>query len=194
MSVEPALPVFGYASLLNKTTLPPGTHLERAELRGWIRQWRSPQPVPTGRICALTISRRANATLQGAIFLTNTHVDANLAVREKTYVSIEDDVHRAGRSARAIIYTAPVQELSWARAECPVCLSYVDCVLQGYYRMYGVDGVRAFVATTEGWELPFQDDRRNPRYPRSVSLTATEKDIFDAILRERGIAYHYTSN
>ena len=43
-----------------------------------------------------------------------------------------------------------------------------------------------FVAETEAFHLPIHEDRDRPLYPRAVSLTASETELFDLALGRRG--------
>lgn len=46
-----------------------------------------------------------------------------------------------------------------------VLLSYLDVVVQGYFREFGRKGVVHFFEMTEGWHAPVLNDRANPIYP-----------------------------
>ncbi|MEY8843070.1 gamma-glutamylcyclotransferase, partial [Cribrihabitans sp. XS_ASV171] len=61
----------------------------------------------------------------------------------------------------------------------PILLSYLDVVVQGYLRVFGVDGADRFFATTDGWESPILDDRAEPRYPRHRRLKDEERAFVD---------------
>jgi hypothetical protein len=60
-----------------------------------------------------------------------------------------------------------------------ILLSYLDVVVQGFFREYGAEGVQRFFDTTDGWEVPVLNDRGNPRYPRHRTLTAEETALVD---------------
>jgi len=71
--------------------------------------------------------------------------------------------------------------------------SYVDCVLAGFARHFGEDGVDRFIASTDGWHRPLIADRGSPRYPRAVALDAPERALVDrrvASAQHAAIAAH----
>ncbi|MEM7659430.1 MAG: hypothetical protein AAF399_25150, partial [Bacteroidota bacterium] len=61
----------------------------------------------------------------------------------------------------------------------PILRSYLDTVVQGYLREFGVDGVARLFATTSGWEAPIRDDRVAPVYARAQPLTGEETALVD---------------
>jgi hypothetical protein len=61
----------------------------------------------------------------------------------------------------------------------PVLLSYLDVVVQGYVRAFGLAGVQHFFDTTDGWEAPILNDRTEPRYPRHQQLKPEERELVD---------------
>ena len=83
------------------------------------------------------------------------------------------------------VYTA--DEALPPHAEPPRILrSYLDAVMQGFLALHGEDGLRRFIAETESFDIPVHEDRDRPTYPRAVSLTPSEVDLFDRLLSERG--------
>jgi hypothetical protein len=67
--------------------------------------------------------------------------------------------------------------------------SYIDVVVQGYLREFGVEGADRFFATTHGWDMPICRDRENPVYPRHQRLTTEERDFVDDRLVRLGAAF-----
>lgn len=65
--------------------------------------------------------------------------------------------------------------------------SYLDAVLQGFFAVHGEAGVRRFIAETHGFEMPLHGDRLTPAYPRSVTLTDGERELFDALLSKEAL-------
>ena len=56
-------------------------------------------------------------------------------------------------------------------------MSYLDCVIQGFYQHFGREGVSAFFQTTKNWDHPILDDRNSPQYPRSTILSENEVNL-----------------
>jgi hypothetical protein len=61
----------------------------------------------------------------------------------------------------------------------PILLSYLDCVIQGYYKHFGKQGVKSFFKSTENWDYPILDDRDAPQYPRATILNKFELNLVD---------------
>jgi len=57
-------------------------------------------------------------------------------------------------------------------------------VFSGYEKVFGRDGVKRFIATTDGWERPIFNDRADPIYPRHQTLPDRERAWIDALLSE----------
>jgi hypothetical protein len=60
-------------------------------------------------------------------------------------------------------------------------------VLAGYIDVWGEDGARRFIASTEGWDGPILDDRSAPKYPRAVQLEDALRASIDNLLEKVGI-------
>ncbi len=54
--------------------------------------------------------------------------------------------------------------------EAPIVQSYVDVILDGCME-FGLDFAKEFIITTKGWEMPWVNDRKNPRYPRASAFS-----------------------
>lgn len=177
-------PVFGYGSLMNRSTLPYELVLRRASIRGWARQWRNPFVVNGVRMCCLTVQPRPNSALPGVVLSDGSQeLDRILMERESpdTIVSVLCMVDQSF-TISANMYVAARKNMLWASAEAPIFLSYLDCVLQGCLRLYGPAGVVEFLTSTEGWHLPLIDDRKHPKYNRSIKLSKYETNLIDSCL------------
>lgn len=62
---------------------------------------------------------------------------------------------------------------------CPNAQSYIDVILTGCFET-GDGFAEEFIKTTHGWEHPWTNDRKNPRYPRVMESPDTER-IDDAL-------------
>lgn len=179
--------VFGYGSLVNSATLPAGVGLQRGSITGWVRQWRNPRIVSTGTICGLTVARRHGIVLQGAVFQADSELETSLSIREGEDELVREGVTLldSGSTLTADLFVTPTSKLVWANDDCPICVSYLDCILQGFLRLYDRLGVENFLDSSEGWHLPLCHDREEPRYPRAIMLDPSERALIDDCLRAR---------
>ena len=167
--------IFAYGSLLNKSTWSFEASLELVILKGWVRQWRQIVPLKKGNICALTISPDPNTSIEGILLKVDKETENLLNGREigysKTILSPDELVNQCANDQlindAAVTYTANTSTNKWASEEAPILLSYVDVVAKGYYEIYGWQGVVEFFNTTQGWNLPILNDRKDPIYPRA---------------------------
>ncbi len=163
---------FGYGSLVNDDTLAPGTVWQRATLQGWRRVWgHSIERDP--RWLALNAVRDDNTAIDGLLIRETADTAGALAAREAGYSAVQIEVNDLN-------VTLPADDTAWiwssntpaepGQLAC-LCQSYIDCVLAGFDRHFGANGIARFVASTNGWQRPVIADRGTPRYPRAVTLT-----------------------
>jgi len=57
----------------------------------------------------------------------------------------------------------------------------------GYLDMFGHEGAERFFASTDGWDSPVLDDRRDPIYPRAIPPDGRQKAYIDAKLDDLGV-------
>jgi hypothetical protein len=178
------LRLFAYGSLVNLSTIAADVQVHRAAANGWVRQWRDPRSVDTGIICGLTISPRIGMAIDGLLLQGGqTFVDEIRAREADDLATTIRVVLDRGDVVEARTYVVPTVRARWADPNCPICLSYLDCILEGYLRL-GPEAIDRFIETTEGWSLPLMNDRAAPRYPRPVKLSAEEKIAVDECLRK----------
>ncbi len=177
--------VFGYGSLVN-----PGTHtydaLHPARIPGWRRVWRH---VEGREVAFLTVARDPECSIDGVIAPVPGEDWAALDVREKSYLrEPADNVdHDVPHASDVRIYHAPEHLHRPHSGHHPILLSYLDVVVQGYFRLGGETAVAAFFETTDGWDAPVLDDRETPRYPRHQSLTDVETALVNDALSELNV-------
>jgi len=179
---------FGYGSLVNDRTRPAGGAAARASLAGFRRSWR----VRGGTACALTVVADPASCVRGVVVTEPAGNLAALDAREARYrrtLAAEGTLaHDDGSAAPPQVHyyaVTPAHDGPGDRA-CPILLSYVDCVLQGFLDHWGEAGVAHFVETTDGWDVPVLDDRAAPLYPRAQPLSGRERAIVDAALATAG--------
>jgi hypothetical protein len=171
---------FGYGSLVNRNTHA-YPDARPARLRGWRRQW-----VRTGvrEVVFLSVMQDAGTTIDGLIAaVPGADWDA-LDAREYGYAR-----HSSGGGVLHDILPAPdvahyaiPPDRQRSGGEHVILLSYLDVVVQGFLREYGLEGVIRFFDTTDGWDTPVLDDRSAPRYPRHQTLTDAERAQVDTHL------------
>ncbi len=182
---------FGYGSLANVGTFPEPWPLRPATLLGWRRVWASYAATSLGVVISLTIREAPGEAIDGVLLRPrNDREQAWLDAREGGYEKIALEAASLRAADGADLASEPAlatyRSLSPpARPESAVItLSYVDAVLQGFLRHFGEEGARRFVATTDGWDAPIENDRTAPRYARAVRLTSKEHAVIDALLEE----------
>jgi cation transport regulator ChaC len=68
----------------------------------------------------------------------------------------------------------------------PIVQSYLDVIIVGCFS-FGEAFVREFIRSTQGWDRPWQNDRDNPRYSRSMPRDpALEAKIDQFLMEELG--------
>lgn len=167
--------VFGYGSLVNRATLPPHLAARPVALPGFRRAWRASGRTARGGVCSLSVVVDETALIEGlAITFAESERDT-LTTREHRYVPLP-------LPDGAVIYQAEPAIDRYGDPDHPIELSYVDVILQGYLREFGLAGAERFMSTTEGWHVPIRDDRAAPNYPRAQRLSEEERAIVDRLL------------
>ncbi len=177
---------FGYGSLVNRDTHAFGVAAP-ARLRGWRRVWRHTRLRP---VAYLTAVPDPAGEIDGLIAAVSGADWAALDMRERAYsrLSAHHQIsHDLPHAPDIAIYTIPEGRHGTPGAACPVLLSYIDVVVQGYLREFGEAGVRRFFDTTDGWDAPVLDDRARPRYPRHRQLSGDERALVDDHLAAVGV-------
>jgi len=179
--------VFVYGSLVNRATHD-YVEAHAARLPGWRRAWRHVE----GRTVAfLTAVPDTESEIEGLIAGVAEDAWQALDLREKSYLreTAVGVAHTLGSEADIRLYHAPSHLHRPHSARHPILLSYLDAVVQGYFREFGKAGVRRFFSTTDGWDAPVLDDRAAPRYPRHQRLSDEERKLADSCLREIGVTF-----
>lgn len=188
---------FGYGSLVNAETLPEGTDLSPGRLDGWIREWRVCGKDAEGRgRCALSVRRSEGVYIRGVLATECKSGFADLALREKRYDKIDGigssfrcDEQGAEGPEDMFLFAASPPHRAWGDETHPILQSYLDCVLKGFFDLWGEEGIGHFLETTEGWEAPVLSDRHAPVYSRAVVLDPDLRALIDERLHAHGIAY-----
>jgi len=167
---------FGYGSLVNTATHSYADP-RPATLTGWRRVW---QRTNLRKAAYLSVIPDATCALQGLIARVPGANWQALDLREAAYErhDISHLIAHDGLRAPTAVYQVRMDHLT-GTTDHPILLSYLDVVVQGYFRVYGIVGVSLFFETTHGWDLPILDDRADPVYPRHQRLTAQECALVD---------------
>lgn len=170
---------FGYGSLVNTATHTYPNPLP-ARVRGWRRAWRH---TAMSDVAFLTVVPDAGTQIEGLIAEVPGHDWAALDEREAGYTRSEvppPDLFVETPGARTVqVYQTRTDQDMALDIRCPILLSYLDVVVQGYARVFGKDGVSRFFESTSGWDAPILNDRATPRYPRHQLLSTEETALVD---------------
>lgn len=203
---------FGYGSLVNRDTLRTAFIAAwPARLNGWRRTWRSPPDVgrdldalpSTGQGACITPALlsahpAAGRAIDGLLVLDFAENMPAVDLREIHYhrrdISLGDLEFAAAHSEAAdlIAQLGINLHVYEARHELPAIVSeplilrsYLDAVMAGFLREFGEDGVTRFVSETDDFHTSLHEDRHAPSYPRSVTISDAEIDVFAAALAAR---------
>jgi hypothetical protein len=168
---------FGYGSLVNRDTHVYGD-CHRAELRGWRRAWVR----TSGRDTVfLSVQMDPDTAIDGLIAAVPQADWRVLDLRETGYARLSSGgsvAHPLDPAPEIEHYAVPPEDIV-PTGDHVILLSYLDVVVQGFFREYGSAGVQRFFDTTDGWDTPILDDRAAPRYPRHKLLTDEERALVD---------------
>ncbi len=176
---------FGYGSLVNTATHDyPDT--KRAEVHGWQRHW-----VPSGQrqLSFLSVQPAKNITIQGLIAQVAPLSWDKLDEREEGYTRAPLTAHNIQNTnpEKIQMYRADPAGLAGDITGKHILLSYLDCVVQGFLKEFGEQGVTNFFDTTTGWHVKIRNDRQNPIYPRAQPLSASETALVDHHIKQYNI-------
>jgi len=176
---------FGYGSLVNRKTHAYG-EAHRARATGWRRIWRHTALRP---VAFLTAIPDPSTRIDGLIAGVPNGDWRALDAREHAYdrVDLTDlDDHPLPFTPKAAIYSIPAGKHGAPTIAVPILLIYLDVVVQGYHQEFGEQGVTRFFQTTDGWDAPILDDRKQPHYPRHQTLARPETRLVDRMLDDLG--------
>lgn len=180
---------FGYGSLVNLDSLrTPYISAHRARLTGWQRVWLA-RPRVEGSFAAidglafLSAERNDEAEIDGMVIVDHRTSLPDLDEREALYSRVtltSTDVEFLDGSPldeddELFLYVADPPAVA---GKASILLSYLDVVMQGYFKHFGEDGLKRFVETTANFNCPIKDDREEPLYPRSVVVSEAETALF----------------
>lgn len=175
---------FGYGSLVNRRTHRYRPAL-RASIGGWRRSWRATTLRPAAFLTATPAG--PDDRIEGLIAPVPGHDWSALDMREAGYDRhpATDVTHDNGADLEIAVYAIPGRPGLEAE-NCPILLSYLDVVVQGFAVEFGPEGVARFFESTDNWRLPVADDRAAPLYPRAQTLSEEERALTDLWLDRVG--------
>ncbi|PIE35263.1 MAG: hypothetical protein CSA54_05775 [Gammaproteobacteria bacterium] len=165
-----------------------------AVIKGWRRVWSHRVEAPNRDFgcTSLNVERHPEATISGVLVRMPMSELPTLDLRESGYVRIpldRDDLVLAPEHAsltrdcrELFLYSSLPKNTSPANRQRPILQSYVDCVMAGFERVFGDEGLAAFIDSTRGWQWPRVNDRDDPYYPRAVPLDGESHRHFDELL------------
>lgn len=177
---------FGYGSLVNRATHD-YQECRPAILTGWRRMWRHTTLRPAAYLTSVLAE---GAQIEGLVAPVPGGDWAALDVREHAYdrTNISHQLRDAHTHAAEVhVYSIPEGRHGAPTEDHPILLSYLDVVVQGYLREFGEAGVARFFDTTDGWQAPVRDDRKDPIYSRHRVLSRDECDLVDQFLKSLGV-------
>ncbi|RYH02152.1 gamma-glutamylcyclotransferase [Salipiger sp. IMCC34102] len=161
---------FGYGSLVHLAT-----HAYRdprpATLPGWRRIWRT---TTLRRAAFLSVEPDFDCRIDGIVAQVPDADWTALDQREAAYTRV--DISETIGVPECAVYRVSTTVLAKPGGEAPILRSYLDTVAQGFFDIYGEEGLARFFATTTGWG-PIDDDRAEPVYSRvqPVADNVTER-------------------
>ena len=186
---------FGFGSLVNRNTLP-DNHVCAipATLKGWRRHWQarpkeSMKSFGPQTLALLSVHEDATCEIRGLLIIDKAKNIPALKKREHSYNDVElsiadlilenNDLTEFS-NVSVHVHVSPVRPAS--QKPMAILRSYLDVVMQGYYREYGEGGLEMLMQTTNGFDLPISEDRHSPIYPRHQPISKQETAIFDEVL------------
>ena len=173
---------FGYGSLVNLATHDYADP-RPARLAGWRRVWCG---TTLRGLAYLSVEEAPGVEIDGVIARVPRADWAALDEREAAYdrVAVTEAVRHDGPPSPIAVYRVSPVHLHSDRSQ-PILRSYLDVVVEGFWRMHGEAGVARFFETTGGWAHPVLDDRAAPVYPRARVVGAEVSEMVEAGLAGR---------
>ncbi|WP_305985092.1 gamma-glutamylcyclotransferase family protein [Roseibium sp. MMSF_3544] len=188
---------FGYGSLVNLDTIPANAEATPGKLRGWVREWRVCGMGQNGQgRCALSVREDPDKEIWGVMVREPRSRLEDLEKREKRYRKVEavGEAFRCEAEQKQgpddlFVFVAAPEHHRWGTEDHPILQSYLDCVLAGFFRFWGEDGIEHFLESTDGWHVPVLRDRHRPAYPRAVSLPDMVIGAIDEAMSRRDLSF-----
>jgi len=188
---------FGYGSLVNIDTIPAATEIIPGRLQGWVREWKVCGEGEDGQgRCALSVREKEGAEIRGVMAREPRTGLQDLELREKRYFKVEAvgtffrcEAEKKPGPEELFLFRATPEHHRWGTDTHPILQSYLDCVLAGYFRIWGEEGIDHFLETTDGWHVPVLKDRNRPHYPRKIVLGPELAGLIDEKLASLGVGY-----
>ena len=135
-------------------------------------------------LTAVSLSLNPAARCTGVIFPVNDEQLMLLDKREEGYDRISMPMDFAEPlykhpTLEGVVFAYAGQDSGAPTEECPIVQSYLDVILTGCIKEFGVDFANVFASTTNKWDH-WLNDRQKPRYPRALESVDTK--TIDGIL------------
>ncbi len=187
---------FGYGSLVNRATHRTDIiGYSKVTLKGWRREWLARPNNSFGKVVLLSVKRCENSEIDGLVVIDHARNQASLDERESNYDrhivtdnsitehnSSAGDIYTNHTKTKTSIYVATPFPQPEEHEQYRILRSYLDAVMQGYLNKFGEEGVVRFVNSTDNFVVGIHEDRKKPRYPRSVATTQKEQRLFESLV------------
>ncbi|MCA8868911.1 MAG: gamma-glutamylcyclotransferase [Rhodobacteraceae bacterium] len=178
---------FGYGSLVNRQTHAYGD-TRPASVCGWRRQW---QHTSLRKLAYLSVVKVDGGEIDGLIAAVPNGDWRALDLREGAYdrLALPDAVvrHDHPETINVQIYHTRPGIVAPPTVRHPVLQSYLDTVVLGYLDVFGIEGAARFFQSTDGWDSPVLDDRRQPIYSRAIALSPKQRLLVDGFLDDLSV-------
>lgn len=185
--------IFTYGSLVNPKTWPFKSKYYRVELKDWCRKWGAIVNTKYGMFLALTISPMKGYKIKGLLLKKDNKLDNYLAQREEAYQNLSLDKTKIVNFNNNSLFQE-IDQVYYYRSKAEISVqyntsknysiqqTYIDVVADGYYNLFGEEGLQDLVYNTIGWKVPITNDRDNPLYPRALNLDPLFLDKIDYLI------------
>lgn len=179
--------IFGYGSLINEASRLLTGQTGRAVpaiAHGFRRSWGK---IDDSYILSPLVVTQGKGSTNGVLIEITEDELAEFDRREKGYYRTEiapDQIEPvASVSINAPVWIYVKDDAESPCQNQPIVQSYVDTVMAGCLSVSDAFA-HHFVANTQGWHHPFEDDRHSPRYTRLAGVTHQHRVEIDRLLQD----------
>jgi len=164
--------IFGYGSIINKRstkeTGKTGVSIP-VTIRGFQREWNVVSPEM--KISAVGAVPKNESICNGVLTEIDVSELPSFDKREKGYERLEffqSHLIQGDVPSESKLWIYVVKDPLFPTLEYPIAQSYLDVILMGCFDFSETFAIQ-FIQLTSGWEYPWINDRKCPRYARALS-------------------------
>lgn len=180
--------IFGYGSLINSESRAKTGNTGQAMpciISGFRREWNF--AVPSHGMMAVGVVTDPTSKCNGVIVSIPNSELPKFDKRESGYSRLKVDQGTIKLLDRTCtingnIWVYVSEDPQFPTKQRPIVQSYVDVILIGCLS-YGEKFAKDWIKQTAGWNYPWIDDRKSPRYPRAMTAN-THAEKIDRLLQE----------